>query len=140
LKNSFKFKTKKELRKFILERDNYICRTCGREVLQLEDPGLLPHIHHKDDNRDNNDLDNLETLCSRCHSLTRRVYIVPSPLPTGRSALSVAKGLGISKNTLYRWIRDETAQVVKLPNGRFIVSEKEVQRLKELLSGKAVSP
>ena len=40
------------------------CSRCGYD----EETGILI-IHHKDRNRDNNELDNLEVLCPNCHSL-----------------------------------------------------------------------
>ncbi len=43
-----------------------ICERCGRKP---SNPKNL-HIHHKDQNRDNNSPDNLEVLCSTCHNRT----------------------------------------------------------------------
>lgn len=47
----------------VLKRDNYSCQICGN-TLQLV-------VHHKDKsgqcNNPNNDIDNLVTLCRRCH-------------------------------------------------------------------------
>jgi len=43
-----------------IERDSYKCTMCGF----ME--GL--HVHHKDKNRKNNSLENLQTLCAGCHS------------------------------------------------------------------------
>lgn len=37
---------------------------------------LILGIHHKDRNRDNNDLSNLEILCPNCHSLEHLKHIV----------------------------------------------------------------
>lgn len=45
------------------DRETYTCPECGRgieEVTQFQ-------VHHKDENRRNNDLDNLVGLCRRCH-------------------------------------------------------------------------
>ncbi len=44
------------------ERDNHICQDCGKA------PGLFfGQVHHIDKNRDNNVLENLVTLCTKCH-------------------------------------------------------------------------
>jgi len=51
----------KELRRRILQRDNYTCRYCGfrAEKFQI--------VHHMDGNHANNDEDNLETVCPMCN-------------------------------------------------------------------------
>jgi len=48
-------------RKVILERDEYTCAYCGykSEKYQI--------VHHIDDNADNNDEDNLQTVCPMCN-------------------------------------------------------------------------
>lgn len=61
-------------RKKVLKRDNFQCQDCGmyqEEHLELFGESLT--IHHKDNNgrqtkHPNNDLDNLITLCVKCHS------------------------------------------------------------------------
>jgi len=45
----------------LLELRGGVCERCGyskREIL---------HVHHKDRNRNNNDLKNLELICPNCH-------------------------------------------------------------------------
>lgn len=37
------------------------CQSCGRDDLRL-------HVHHKDENWKNNQIDNLMVLCYKCHS------------------------------------------------------------------------
>ncbi len=57
-----------------LERDNWECQNCGMSQEQhilLFRTGL--NVHHKDDRGNkkstrNNGLDNLQTLCVRCHA------------------------------------------------------------------------
>lgn len=39
------------------------CEICGKE-----DEGRGIHVHHKDKNRNNNDLDNLQVVCVKCHN------------------------------------------------------------------------
>jgi hypothetical protein len=51
------------IRKVALERDLSQCQGDGPHKGRLE-------VHHKDKNRYNNNLDNLITLCSKCHKKT----------------------------------------------------------------------
>jgi 5-methylcytosine-specific restriction endonuclease McrA len=39
------------------------CEICGKE-----DESRRIHVHHKDKNRDNNDLENLQVVCVECHN------------------------------------------------------------------------
>jgi len=45
-----------------LERAGYSCEVCS----YVKVPEIL-HVHHKDRNRSNNDLSNLQVLCPNCH-------------------------------------------------------------------------
>jgi len=58
----------RQLRKEILERDNYRCRECGIRVIRGR--GVRPHIHHiQPKSADGLDTqDNLITQCEPCHS------------------------------------------------------------------------
>lgn len=42
-------------------KDNYICQICDKRGGKL-------HVHHKDLNPKNNKINNLQTLCPRCHT------------------------------------------------------------------------
>lgn len=55
----------KELKRFILERDNYTCQCpdCEYKSTKLD-------IHHIDYDKKNSKLENLITLCAKCHSKT----------------------------------------------------------------------
>lgn len=57
----------KQIRKSILNRDNYICQNlnCEHKSIKLE-------VHHIDYNKQNNIPKNLITLCIDCHSVTKR--------------------------------------------------------------------
>ena len=55
----------KELRIYIRERDNYLCRVC----LKKSD-NKAHHVHHIDYNKKNCDTQNLITLCRNCHMKT----------------------------------------------------------------------
>lgn len=55
-------------RPIILKKDNYTCQICGitqRESIRKYNQYL--HIHHIDENKKNNKLNNLITLCCSCH-------------------------------------------------------------------------
>jgi intracellular multiplication protein IcmJ len=49
------------IRPSILERDNYTCQYCGFRSKKFQ------HIHHLDDDHDNNSEKNLITACPLCH-------------------------------------------------------------------------
>ena len=59
------------LRRSVLERDGYRCRSCGKA-------GIL-EVHHVQDlqHGGTNDLDNLETLCRGCHIARHRKHPPP---------------------------------------------------------------
>jgi hypothetical protein len=52
-----------ELRKFIRDRDNHTCQLCLNKGNQ---------VHHIDYNKKNCDINNLITLCKKCHSKTNK--------------------------------------------------------------------
>ena len=54
----------------------------------------------------------------------------------GYPLIRAFKELGLSRTTAYRWAKLGRIEVSRLPSGRFRISDEEVQRLKELLSGK----
>lgn len=56
-----------EVGESIRQRDNHTCRLCGRHQKQNE---ALFSVHHIDYNKENNDLENLITLCVSCHGKT----------------------------------------------------------------------
>lgn len=59
----------KDIRKKILERDSWNCRVCRT------DDNL--HVHHIDYSRDNNEMENLVTLCRDCHGGIHRENYMP---------------------------------------------------------------
>jgi len=75
--NKFYFGGNREL---ALERDNWTCQECGmsqEQCIVIFNRKLS--VHHKDENgltvpkeEKNNDLDNLITMCTRCHNLLHR--------------------------------------------------------------------
>lgn len=48
--------------------DEYLCKACG--VSEWEGKQLVLQLHHKDSNRQNAELTNLELLCPNCHAAT----------------------------------------------------------------------
>lgn len=62
------------LKQEVYERDNFECQECGMNNEQhIVVFGNSLVIHHIDRNRDNNVLDNLKTLCRRCHIIVHKV-------------------------------------------------------------------
>ena len=63
-----------ELRKLVLERDNWTCQKCGKS--KDEDINLILHCHHIDPVKNNPiesaDMDNCVTLCKECHKEAHR--------------------------------------------------------------------
>lgn len=53
-----------EIREFVLDRDNYQCQVCGKGLHTKK----FAHVHHRDGNKQNNDQNNLLSLCIFCHS------------------------------------------------------------------------
>lgn len=62
--------TKKFIRNYLIEKNNYKCERCGWGQRNPYS-GLIPlQLHHIDGNYKNNKIDNLQILCPNCHSLT----------------------------------------------------------------------
>jgi 5-methylcytosine-specific restriction endonuclease McrA len=95
------------LRDAVLERDGYKCTICGNTE-RLE-------VHHKDSSgrnkeNPNNDIDNLQTLCSACHgtitnqNMGRWVNVdmdcVRREMETAKSIKEIAERLNVSGITL----------------------------------------
>lgn len=57
----------KALREKVLKRDHRRCQKCHRTEASLKVRGLTLHVHHMDDNPNNNQMGNLLTLCEECH-------------------------------------------------------------------------
>ncbi len=55
----------KELKQFILERDNYAC-----QCPDCEEKSIILQVHHIDYDKKNNNPENLIVLCASCHTKT----------------------------------------------------------------------
>jgi len=66
-KNGYRGKDWKIQKQKALERDKFICQRCGNEAVIVHH--IIPYSVSKD-----NSLDNLISLCRRCHIITERGY------------------------------------------------------------------
>lgn len=62
----YDIKFNKQLKQFIKQRDNLTCQNPNCKIKNIKEL----HIHHIDYDKQNNNLDNLITLCECCHSKT----------------------------------------------------------------------
>jgi predicted restriction endonuclease len=62
-----------KLKEKVRKRDNYQCQECGKtQEQEIIDEKHKLHIHHIDSNKKNNNIDNLISLCNRCHGKKKR--------------------------------------------------------------------
>jgi hypothetical protein len=109
----------KELVTFVISRDNFKCTVCGKAERLV--------VHHKDNSRKtgniNNNLDNLITLCYRCHGLEHnkeahekvllKVEKIRLMLESGMGWKEIAKNFKVTKqrvNGLYFSIKNNRSQ------------------------------
>lgn len=64
LSNNFKGKDVKDYRVKAFRYLDHLCNRCG-----FNDHTKILQVHHKDANRSNNNIENLEILCPNCHCL-----------------------------------------------------------------------
>ena len=92
------------LKPLVLQRDNYRCISCGLEEnyhLEMFGRGLI--VHHKNHNKKDNTIGNLEALCCPCHGSHHR----EDPFSEERMEKSTAGGYASIKN-LNAWHRAKT--------------------------------
>ena len=56
-----------EIREKILERDNFVCQLCKKQIME-QTKKLFISVHHIDYDKKNNKQDNLIALCNFCNS------------------------------------------------------------------------
>lgn len=102
----------------VLTRDEYQCVYCGMSDLEHKSRWGRPiTVDHKDKNRKNNDMGNMQTLCLSCHGrkdITPRLiekkiepykaYIMLSRA-RGVPYQSIATHLGVSIASVWKWAR-----------------------------------
>lgn len=84
------------IRKTILERDDYTCQFCGFRSQKWQE------VHHIDDNHSNNSPDNLITTCSLCHSCH---HIGLSGLMSKGVMIYINPSLGVTQAEINQLIR-----------------------------------
>ena len=104
------------LREAVLKRDGYACVRCGMTDAQHREKWGRPiTTDHKDKDRSHNTLDNLQTLCLRCHGGKDLIARLREPKgPSVKSEIlemradgctyrEIAYIVGLSVATVYRW-------------------------------------
>lgn len=123
----------KNMKEDALFRDNNSCVLCG------EKKNL--HIYHIDKDRRNNKLNNLITLCGKCHGKKHREinkYVLKKKqviedaykLKTKKLAFyipEVAKILKKTESTVRKYCRDERIKATKYSHG-WVISKKSLER------------
>lgn len=105
-------------REIVLQRDGRKCVQCGlSEAQHLVNYGRPITIDHKDRNRANNHIDNLQTLCLECHGRKdilpklkeRKLEPVKNEImdmrKSGKTYQSIADSLGFSIGAVHRWVQ-----------------------------------
>lgn len=107
-----------KLRAAVLERDGHKCVKCGMTDIEHKAKWGRPiTIDHKDKNRKNNTMDNLQTLCLSCHGrkditrslIERKVEKFKKEIlkrrGSGESYQSIADDLGFSTASIWKWYK-----------------------------------
>lgn len=68
------YKLRQKLKKKNMLQECNRCKLTQEDVLKVSINGL--EVHHKDRNQLNNNLDNLEILCARCHNVEHSKDII----------------------------------------------------------------
>lgn len=107
-----------QMREVVLQRDGYKCVGCGMtDRAHKSEWGRPITIDHKDKNRKNNDLSNLQTLCLRCHGRKDLLSRLRTPKVTdhkdailsarrrGEPYQEIADNLGFSIASIWKWCK-----------------------------------
>lgn len=107
-----------------LERDGFACVKCGMTDEQHKVKWSRPiTVDHKDRNEKNNALDNLQTLCLRCHGrkdispkLVRQQCVhkkdeILSLRANGKTYQQIADATGFSIGAVFKWVKKWESQL-----------------------------
>ena len=88
----YRSKEWKDVRDLALKRDNYLCQRCLKDK-KLKKADLVHHIIPlKEDNKLRSKLDNLESICHKCHNIEHKVNgNNDSDIPQVKAELYVTK-------------------------------------------------
>jgi len=114
-----------KMRLLALKRDNYTCQECGKKDGRIQ-------VHHMDGSSAfgedaNNKLENLVTLCSRCHrqchalnprkvKLSRRLGMIVKRLKNGSSVRDIADKCNVSRQAIYKLLSDNKIDIEEIKN------------------------
>ena len=106
------------LRAAVLARDGFACVQCGMTDTEHKARWARPiTIDHLDRDKTNNTLDNLQTLCLRCHGRKDllphlRVEQVPeykadilARRAAGQGYRTIATAIGFSEAAIWKWVK-----------------------------------
>lgn len=83
-KNEYPREFTKSLKNLVKSRDNYQCQICSIKLYKKKSA----NVHHRDGNRNNNNMENLLLLCSGCHSRVHKKTNESPPIMALRFELS----------------------------------------------------
>lgn len=93
------------VRQYVLKRDGYKCRCCGKKTTAKQTVKL--HVHHIESRKTGgNAPNNYITLCEHCHKGVHSKMITLNGVSRGRSFRDAAF-MGIMRKTLMHRLRDE---------------------------------
>jgi Sigma-70, region 4./HNH endonuclease. len=106
------------LRERVLQRDGYRCVRCGMTAEEhMARWGRPITVDHIDKDRTHNSLDNLQTLCLRCHGSKDISRSLITPLAPeykqtilrlrkqGRTYREIAHSIGLSVGAVWKWVQ-----------------------------------
>src|SRR5262245_21578742 len=106
------------LRAAVLARDGYACVRCGMSDSAHKDTWKRPiTIDHIDRDKTNNAMENLQTLCLRCHGRKDQLPHLRTPRAVafkeeiltrrqqGQFYQDIADDLGFSIRTIWKWVK-----------------------------------
>ncbi len=87
----------KKIRLEVLKRDEYKCKCCNKKATE---------IHHKDETKENHDINNLISVCHKCHiKQFHRGCTSKYKKKYGLSLIEICNKFGINYYTIHLWIK-----------------------------------